>query len=78
MKYTVARNGPLEIHTIELHEVDQAFASDRLNKDLYRKLSSSEKIAERIAALSLIAKVIELIDEYSNGKSDSETSVKSN
>ena len=60
MKYTVERQGPLEIHRIELHEVEQALARPELKPSVYNPLIEQTAIAPRLFALAMLANIIEL------------------
>lgn len=59
MKYQVTREGPLEIHRVELHAVEQAQAATDLKPEVYNALIAQEAIAPRLFALAMMANVIE-------------------
>lgn len=61
MTYEIVRNGPIQQHLIQLHEVDfvQAHAEIK-DRPAFKKLELSKRLADQIAILAMIANVIEL------------------
>lgn len=59
MKYTVSHEAALEIHRVEIHQVDLVRAIELIDKDLYAKFRLSPSMADRCLALAMIVKAVE-------------------
>jgi len=59
MRYDCTHEGPLEIHKIEIHQVDLATAAHRINRELYSKCRLSPSLSDQVLALALIVKAVE-------------------
>lgn len=59
MEYSCTHEGPFEIHTVKIHQVDLAIAGHRINRELYSKCRLSPSLSDQVLALALIVKAVE-------------------
>jgi hypothetical protein len=59
MKYEVTHEGALEIHKVEIHQVNLAAAAHRINRELYSQSRLSTRMSDHVLALALIVRAVE-------------------
>lgn len=58
--YEVRHDGPLEVHTVTIHQTDMVRAAKYVDAPKYKMLSEMNQASASVAALALIVKAIEV------------------